>query len=155
MAKSFNSWSEIEKYLKLQINEVLKEDVSEAVADELQSSVSDVVYGAGTPKVYQRRNLKDGSLGDKESMSKELIGDGLLQVTPEAERNIGFSKYPGLGYDEDKSLTENVAFGYGNKDRWFNSQRNFVEDAKENLIRNKAHIESLRDGLKDRGIDTI
>ena len=48
--KQFKNWSEIERYLKKQINDVLINEVSEVVKDEIQSTLSDTVYSI---------NLKD------------------------------------------------------------------------------------------------
>lgn len=155
LGKSFANLKDLEKYLQKKINETLLYEVSDAVKDELQSSVSDVVYSAGTPKQYERRNLRDGSLGDKSTMNSSLINDGILEVSPDADRNVEFSEYPGWGYDSDKSLAENVAFGYGNHQYWWNQERNFVEDAKENMKRNKAHVDSMKDGLRARGLEVL
>ena len=154
--KSFTSLKQLEQYIQQKIDETLLDDVSETVKDELQSSVSDVVY-TKTPTEYIRRNLKNGSLGDKSTMNSELISNGVLEVSPDADFNHPFASTHG-GYgavDLDKSLAENIEFGYGSKTHWYDIPRPFVEESKENLKKSKAHIESMRDGLIKRGLDIL
>ena len=154
--KSFTSLKQLEQYIQQKIDETLLDDVSETVKDELQSSVSDVVY-TKTPTEYIRRNLKNGSLGDKSTMNSELISNGVLEVSPDADFNHPFASTHG-GYgavDLDKSLAENIEFGYGSKTHWYDIPRPFVQESKENLKKSKAHIESMRDGLIKRGLDIL
>ncbi len=154
--KSFTSLKQLEQYIQQKIDETLLDDVSETVKDELQSSVSDVVY-TKTPTEYIRRNLKNGSLGDKSTMNSELISNGVLEVSPDADFNHPFASTHG-GYgavDLDKSLAENIEFGYGSKTHWYDIPRPFVQESKENLKKSKAHIDSMKDGLRARGLDVI
>jgi len=154
--KSFTSLKQLEQYIQQKIDETLLDDVSETVKDELQSSVSDVVY-TKTPTEYIRRNLKNGSLGDKSTMNSELISNGVLEVSPDADFNHPFASTHG-GYgavDLDKSLAENIEFGYGSKTHWYDIPRPFVQESKENLKKSKAHVESMRDGLIKRGLDIL
>jgi hypothetical protein len=156
MAKSFTNWSQIEVYLQEKLNDCLQKEVAETVKDELQSSISEVVYGAGTPTKYIRRGFgENGGIADKSSMTTELVSNGTITITPDAERNKGFSNYPGSGYDSDKSLAFNLEMGYGDKQQWFNQPRSFVQETKDNLKQNKVHVESLRDALIKRGLDVL
>ena len=156
LGKSFSSLKELENYLQSKINDVLQHETSDAVKDEIQSSVSDTVY-TETPTQYVRRNLKNGSLGDKNTMSSELITDGVLEVSPDADFNHQFaSTHNGYGgVNLDKSLAFNIEYGYGSKSHWYDIPRPFVEESKENLKKSKAHIESMKDGLRARGLDVI
>ena len=156
LGKSFKSISELNAYLQKQIDAVLVTQVSEVVKDELESSVSDIVY-TETPAQYIRRNLKDGSLGDKNTMNSELISSGLLEVSPDADFNHQFASTHG-GYgavDLDKSLAFNIEYGYGSKSHWYDIPRPFVKESIENLKQSKAHIESMKDGLRKQGIDVV
>lgn len=155
-SKSFKSISELNAYLQKQINSVLLTEVSEVVKDELQSSVSDIVY-TETPKQYIRRNLKNGSLGDKDTMNSSLIADGLLEVSPDADFNHQFANAHG-GYgavDLDKSLAENIEYGYGSKTHWYDIPRPFVQESRDNLKSSKAHVECMKDGLRKKGLEVV
>jgi hypothetical protein len=157
LGKSFKSISELNAYLQQKINETLLTDVSEVVKDELESSVSDEVYGAGEPKQYIRRDLKNGSLGDKNTMNSELISSGLLEVSPDADFNHPFASTHG-GYgavDLDKSLTENIEYGYGSKTHWYDIPRPFIQESRDNLKQSQAHVECMKDGLRARGLDVV
>lgn len=148
-SKSFKSISELNAYLQKQINSVLLTEVSEVVKDELQSSVSDIVY-TETPKQYIRRNLKNGSLGDKDTMNSSLLSDGTLKISPNANFNHLFANTRGYGeVDLTKSLAFNIEYGYGSKSHWYNVPRPFVQETVNKLKDNKAHVEALKTGLED------
>jgi hypothetical protein len=151
-SKTFNNLKDLEKYLQAKINESLKSDVADAVCDELESSALEML-SEYEPLVYERRSssnsLGSGGIADKNTMSSELISSGVLIVTPKAERNMDFSKYPGWGYDTNKSLAENLIEGYGNRQYPWNQPRDFIEDTRENLRKNKNHVEAMRDGLEE------
>ena len=79
----------------------------------------------------------------------------MIKITPNAERNKNY-KYAGRGYDIDKSLAENIVEGYGDRKQEWNQPRDFIGETKENLKTSKAHIEAMRDGLKNRlGEDAV
>ena len=114
--KTFNSWSQIEAYLKKQIDSCLDKEVAQHVKEEQMTAISDVVYGAGIPSKYERRGgnpyggmgntLGTGSLGDPSEMH-HTVKNGELVVTNDAERNIDY-KWAGYGYNTSKSLAENI-----------------------------------------------
>lgn len=151
-SKSFKSISELNTYLQQKINTILIDKVSDVVRDELELSAIEML-NEYDPIIYQRRSstnsLGSGGIADKETMSAELISDGVLTITPNAERNKEFSQYPGFGYDANKSLVENLVFGYGNRQYPWNQPRDFVGDARENLKSSKIHVEAMRDSLED------
>jgi len=152
MAKTFSNLKEIEAYLQQKINAVLIDNVADAVRDEIESSAIDML-NEYNPITYQRRSssnsLGSGGIADKETMNTELVSDGVIAITPNAERNKDFSNFPGWGYDENKSLAENLVFGYGNRQYPWNQPRDFVDDARNSLKSGKAHVEAMRDGLKE------
>jgi hypothetical protein len=156
---TISSLSVLEAYLTEKINQALLNDVADAVRDELESSAIDVVLGAGEPVIYQRRSssnsLGSGGIADKNTMDAELVANGVVSVTPNADRNREFSNYPGLGYDEDKSLVANIVEGYGDRDCWWNQPRDFVEEARENLRSTNAHISAMRDALIKAGLKVV
>ena len=156
--KTFKNLQEIEAYLQQKINAVLIDNVADTVRDELESSAIDML-NEYNPITYQRRSstnsLGSGGIADKETMNTELVSDGVIAITPNAERNKDFSNFPGWGYDENKSLAENLVFGYGNRQYPWNQPRDFVDDARNSLKSGKAHVEAMKDGLRDLGLDVV
>jgi len=145
--QSFTTWSQLEAYLNQKIQIALDKNVAPVVKESIQTAVSDVVYGAGIPNIYQRRNLKDGSLGDVEVMNHEVSGN-ILTVTDNAE-----SKLP---WNNGRTLAENIEFGYG--DTWYSVSRPFIngEDGAKDILREDgSHIEAMADGLRELGLKVI
>lgn len=159
VTRNITNLKDLEKILQPIINEVLKETVSEVVKDELESSALEVIHGAGEPIKYPRRSssnsLGSGGIADKNTMTSNLISDGTLSVSPDADRNREFNDYAGWGYDENNSLAFNLQMGYGNKQYWWNQPRPFVDEARENLKNNKAYLEAMKDGLRAKGLDVV
>lgn len=150
--KVFDNWSSLERYIKAQVNDVLDKEVSKLVKEEIQTAVSMDVYAAGDPVSYERRGLNKGtgSLGDPDTMTKDLNRSTLeLTITPDADRNMKYS-FPGIGYDISSSLAHNIVYGYGNKIEWYNKPRDFIKTAKENMEAAKSHVEVMKEGLRDR-----
>lgn len=158
---NFSSLKELEKYLQNAINKSLDKEVAKAVKEQIQIAVDEVVYQSGTPVKYERRGgniyggmgnpIGTGSLSDINEMN-HIVNNGQLIVTDDAKRNENY-KFAGIGYDTNKSLTENIVEGYGNKSYWYNKPRDFIEKAKENLRQDKYHVEALKEGLERQGFD--
>lgn len=148
MGKTFKSWSEIESYLKKQIDDVLNNEVANVVKDQIIESVDEVVYDAGEPVYYQRRGFGDGSLGlGGRSQMEHTVSNGLLEVIDNAKAQ--------KGWDNGKSLAENIEYGYGDKYQWYNQPRPFIEHARESLKKNKNHVEMMEEGLEKRGLKVV
>lgn len=151
----FKSLKELEVYLQAKINQTLNNQVASAVKEQIAESVIDVVYMAGEPVKYERRNLHSGSLGDTTQMN-HTVGDGVLEVTDDADFNNDFANrsdtwgYGSISYG--RTLAENIAYGYGDQMDWWNKPRNFMEDAKNKLRVNKKHVEAMRKGLSGTGV---
>jgi len=144
---SFTSLSQIEKYLNEKIQIALDKNVAPVVKESIQTAVSDVVYGAGTPNWYIRRNLRDGSLGDVGEMNHEISGNTLI-VTDDAK-----SKLP---WNNGRSLAENIEYGYG--EEWYSVSRPFIngQDGAVSILKEDgSHIEAMRDGLIELGLTVI
>lgn len=159
--KVFNNWSSLEKYLTKQINEVLDDEVAKCVKDNMVTAIDEVVYEPYEPVSYKRRGarkddqslmgnpLGTGSIADINEMDDEIIQDGVLKVTNNAERNPDY-KYAGIGYDTSKSLAENIVEGYGSKLLPYNKRRDFISKTVEILNNNKAHIDVMKEELEKR-----
>ena len=163
MSKTFRTWREIEDYVKKQIDDCLDKEVAKLVKEEIMTSISTEVYGAGTPVEYVRRGgnpyggmgnpVGTGSLADINEMS-HTVKNGELFVTDDAKRNPDY-KDAGTGYDTNKSLAENIAFGYGDRSEWYNKPRNFIADAVKNMKDSNSVVEILKEALENRGFRVI
>ena len=138
-------WSTLEAELFTLTNNVLNNETAKAIKEQISESVKDVVYTAGEPVVYQRRNLINGSLGDPSVMNHSVDGN-ILTVTDDADYNSNY--IPG-----GKSLAYNIEYGYGNRDQWWKESRPFMEDAKNKLVTNKKHVIAMKKGLGKYGLD--
>lgn len=139
----FNNLSAMYAYIQEQLNDTLTEEVAETVKEEWSNSVREVVYASGTPIQYERRNFENGSLGDINSMSGLLVGNGILEVTNNAEAQSPLS---GI------SLSGLIEGGYGTRDTWYNEPREVVERTREELSQSGKVDEAIRVGLQKRGI---
>lgn len=160
--KSFNNLKELENYIMSKINESLKHDVAPIVKDEIESSVLEML-NEYDPIYYNRRSssnsLGSGGLADKNTITSE-VSNGTLSVTPQADFNYDFAENHGFpsiygNVDYNKSLVSNIIGGYGDKSHPWNRPRDFVEDTRKNLRRNKNHVESMKDGLRAKGIEVL
>ena len=148
----FNSLKSLEAYIKKQINESLNDDVANTVKTTISEEVENTVYAAGHPVVYQRRGAYEGTggLGDINEMTHKVY-NGVLTVTDDAE-----AYYDGdNGLDGNKSLAENIEWGYGDRESWYNQGRPFIENSKDKLLDEERHISAMKRGLEKRGIDTL
>lgn len=142
-----SSYSQLLKELEKVRDNVMKNEVAKKTKEVVQKNVKEIVYEAGDPLFYTRRNLANGSLGDINEMEHEYK-DGVLEVTNEASYN---TRYIGGGIDEN-SLAYNIEYGYGSKDEWWNEPRPFIEESREDL-RNGEFKDAMIKGLKKEGIN--
>ena len=148
----------IESQLKKQINDCLRNEIAKHVKEEIQTSVSTTIYQSGTPEEYIRRggNAYGGmgaangsdSLGDVQRMKHSVL-NGVLKVTDEAYRNDDYD-YAGYGYDLSKSLAENMEYGYGNRNYWYNEPRPFMKEARDYMRQSGVLTEVMKDALGKR-----
>lgn len=151
MGKSFNSLEEMMSFIQTQVNESLTDNVARQVKDEINMSVSENIYEKYSPEFYERRGLGYGSggLADQSQMSSELISNGVLEVQNNAQPSVT-SEYNGL--NNDKTLMENIEYGYGSKDKEWNKPRQVIGKAKQEMESTKSHVQALVNGLIERGI---
>lgn len=140
----FNSLAALEKYLQEQINDSLDKEMAEQVKEDISLAVLMDVYGAGTPKRYERRAEEamgggmdkakgTGSLSDPSEMEHEVDKENnTLTVENLATFNDDFNRRKAFGNDQidkSKSLAENIHYGYGARDEWWNESRSFMDTA--------------------------
>ena len=144
--------------IQKQVNDSLKKEVASHVKDKISKHVQSDVYNAyPNPVVYTRRNLQNGSLGDVEQMESNLINDGVLKITDNADFNHDFaSRHGGYGdIDLSKSLSFNIEYGYGNKEYPWNEPRDFMNKTKKDIKSSNSHVEVMKNALKKRLGDVV
>ena len=118
----FKSIKDLNKYLQKQINEIAEKKLVDGVRDYIMESVNEVVYDSYEPTTYIRRGFSPSStgIGGKSQMkASKVTKDGEFIVTNEASKNPNFSDNK-FGYDDSKSLTENIVYGYFDQTAWSN-----------------------------------
>jgi len=151
MNKSFTSLSALEAEIIKQVNKVLETKVASVVKDEITSSISEKIYQPFSPSWYDRRAdngvggmgnpIGTGSVADPNEMKHATFLSGSeisLEVWDEADSSRPWSK----------DLTTALIEGYGSKDQWYNIPRDFLEATREELSRNKNHVDAMKDGLE-------
>jgi len=139
--------------IQKQVNDSLKKEVASHVKEKISNHVQTDVYSAyPNPIEYERRNLQNGSLGDIKQMESNLINDGVLKITDNADFNHEFaSSHGGYGdIDLSKSLSYNIEYGYGSKNQPWNEPRDFMNETKKDIKSNNSHVEVLKGALRKR-----
>ncbi len=148
MGKPCNNLKELEAEIMKSVKIAMDKEVSQVVKESIQTSVSSEIYSWGQPVKYIRRNLRDGSLGDTESMNHSINSTGSeisLEVWDESK-----SKMPW-----DRDLTEAIVHGYGNQSEPWNEPRDFIEEARNILREDKSYVECLKDTLRAMGLTVV
>lgn len=155
------SIAEALKYISSQINETLLDEVSESIKDaEIRHAYRDV-YSRPDSLLYERR-YSDGGIGDYDNLEERLEGDGLLaveNVTPFNPYLNGRNASDGMSHNSGEGLDGLVEFGDGGWKGltydWAKGEpaRPFIQNTIDELRTTKAHVKSLKDGLKKRGVN--
>lgn len=153
----FKSIDELKKHVLKSVFDAMNNEVLDTVVEAEQEAIEDVVYGAGEPKIYQRRRT-DGGLQDPSMM---------FPVTQQSGNRVTMTVYNMAPYNGrsdflDKpvsdGLAETIEFGiednYDAGSGWWSQPRPFTESAVSDLQGSGAHISALQVGLNRRGIQT-
>lgn len=142
----FSTIAQLEKFLQQKINDVLNNEVARAVKEEILMAVDEVIYRPQEPERYKRRGLTTSSTGlGGITQMHHTMQNGVLEVTDDAKP---FNKW-----DNGYTLAENIEYGYGQRDTWYNKPRPFIEHARGKLRSNKYHIFAMKEGLGKKGLD--
>lgn len=138
MGQNFNNLGGLAKYLDQIVKQSLVSDVGNKVKQVMQEHIIDDVYDAYTPSAYERT----GKLMREIQVNK--ISDG-VEISPVRE-------------EDDVYIPAVIESGQGYT--WVNSEiyrtkqkRPFVENTKDEIIKNNIHVESLKKGLRKAGLD--
>jgi len=155
---NFSSLKELEKYLLKTVENAMNKEVADAVKDYIVMSVDENVYSVYEPKQYERRGLGYNSegIGGKKNMKHVVTTKGNsveVKVTDEAKGETGFEYLAELIEYGDKMYGGMYSYDYPYPpDARFLKPRPFMEKAKENLERDKYHVERLKEGLERQGL---
>lgn len=132
----FRSIEELASFVQDVINMELEDSVSQVIKDGLSTSAESNVYGAYSPKVYERRH----SLSDQANMDSHLLGDGVLEVVVKASFNDGYGTT-----NSGEELAGLVEFGDG----WngYNYDYPFTKDGDNAYIYPRPFIQPVRDEI--------
>jgi hypothetical protein len=146
MAKSFNSMKDLEKYINQQIKDSLEKDVSEKVIDIAKRHVETDVYNVyKNPKEYERT----GKL--KESFESTSIENGIEIENTRRDGNREIAEIIEHGHDDSKQGYEYPA--YYPQGENFIQARPFIQNTKDEIVRDKVHVDELKKSMKSKGID--
>lgn len=151
VAKNFKA---LTKELQKRIDKSLKNEVFEEIRDVEQQNIKEHVYGVYQPKIYTRREDKNGLIDDKNIVGK-LVKSGELEVTNITKPN---PDYDGTTDKNLPYLIENGHNAHGYRYDYLHDlpyvyPRPFTEKTEEELIRTKKHVKALKDGLKNNGLN--
>ncbi len=123
-------------HIEKDVQHILQEDVAETVKDHMSDTIQQNVYDAYSPMYYKRRG-EQGGLIDKRNMEATVNNDTLTV------RDIA----PLDNHNTEYELDAIIEYGWGNVP----FERPFYDDTKERLLKTNDHVESMRQGLKNRG----
>ena len=135
---TYKNINDLFKRIEKDVQEVLVNEVAETVKDEMKQAIDDTVYSTYEPEYYKRRGEQGGLLDEDNITVTELENGILLRDT--APLNGGKT-----GYDLDRIIID----GSGNQA----FPRDYIEETKERLEDNKAHVNAMVQGLRKKGYD--
>ena len=135
---TYKNINDLFKRIEKDIQEVLINEVADTVKDEMKQAIDDTVYSTYEPEYYKRRG-EQGGLLDEDNITVTELENGILL------RNTAPLNGSKTGYDLDRIIID----GSGNQP----FSRDFIEESKERLEDNKAHVEAMVQGLKKKGYD--
>lgn len=135
---TYKNINDLFKRIERDIQETLVNEVADTVKDEIKQAIDDTVYSVYDPEYYKRRG-EQGGLLDEDNITVTEIENGILL------RNTAPLDNGKAGYDLDRIIID----GSGNQP----FPRDFIEETKDGLEDNKAHVNAMVQGLKKKGYD--
>lgn len=161
---AFKSFKDLEKAINKKIAKAMQNEVAEKVRDVQQSKIDSEVYDAykpntedNEPYVYERRRENEGLKDRKNMIATVSERDDGVSLSVD---NIAKGKSNGIEIAGLIEYGDNA--GYGEYDYKYNrdgtaeqylKERPFIEETRKSLINTGDHVEALKKGLKNQGID--
>lgn len=135
---TFKNINALFKHIEEQVQDTMTNEVADAVTENMAEAIQTSVYDAYSPQYYKRR-MQNGGLIDRNNMDVTEIPNGIA-VHDAASLDNGRNDY---------NLDEIIVYGLGNQP----FERDFYAETTERLQENQEHTETLKQGLKKRGIE--
>lgn len=150
-----NSLEELRTQLMSRVKEVAQESMVDKVKDVEVDNIKKTVQDVYNPTIYVRRGSNNG-LTDKNNMQVQMYNRGEGISIYIANNTRGNTQYWGstTGYIAH-IIEEGVGYTW-KQSRIYNLQpypRPFIQNTINDLKQNKQHVQALRDGLRDNGIN--
>ncbi len=150
----FKNWASLEKYLQGKINETLKDNVFEDAKEKIINHVQSDVMDTYSPKIYERRT-SDG-LDDPDNIIYESTKDGEITVMNIAEPSpsvLGTPFTPSNRTTFSEWINNGEVYPLWGE-ATYTEERPFVDNAIEEIKSTKSHVKAMKEGLRQRGIQT-
>lgn len=155
MPNEFDDLDELFDFLDESMDKALKKEVGNKVRKVMKDKIKTVVYQDEIkPKQYDRKYSHGG-----------LIDDKNIAITDEGQLKVGIEEIRTNDASDDRKApagTKNVAeiVEYGEGYTWVKSEiyknqphpRPFTQATIDELEKNEAHVDALKDGLNRQGI---
>ena len=149
---------QISKKIQSEINNALKSKVLEVVKEEEVNAIDDIVYGAYSPKIYERRD-GSGGLSDPSNI-KYNVSNGELHVWNATMPNPGGVR-DSKWVTTSKYLDQLIEYGHGRRGKYdfprngraYMEPRPFTQETIDRLEKNKKHITALKESLESQGLN--
>lgn len=136
---TFKNINALFKHIEEQVQDTMANEVADTVKDNMAEAIQTSVYDAYSPQYYKRR-MQNGGLIDRNNMEVTKIPNGIA-VHDAAPLDNGRNDY-----DLDDIIVNRGVLGYPHG-------RDFYTETAERLQENQEHTETLKQGLKKRGIE--
>lgn len=136
---TFKNLNSLCRHIEKQIQDTMANEVADTVKDNMAEAVHTSVYDAYSPQYYKRR-MQNGGLSDTHNMEVTEIQNG-ISVHNAAPLDNGRNDY-----SLDDIIVNRGVLGYP-------QSRDFYAETADKLQENQEHTETLKQGLKKRGIE--
>jgi hypothetical protein len=157
MPKEFRSLKSLEAYLKNKIKSAIQDEVPRKVKQTMQENILREVYLKYSPKMYERRG-NDGGLMDEENIIYNVLNSNTLEFMNVTKRNLNFNNEylaPVIEFGHREAQRRGYrGYSYPYPKYAYFYPRPFIKSTREDLYKNKIHVEAFREGLKKFGITT-
>jgi len=138
----------IEKQIQLKIQDAMQKEVATEVIKVAQNKVDEVVYKQYKPKSYRRT----GELRKDFVSNPTANGIVITNTRSEGGNNISEIIESGEGYHYSSDKGYNT---FDKEGRTYETPRPFFENTRNELRKNKQHVQALKLGLIKRGITVV
>ena len=147
------SLSELKRILQEKIDVALLTDTADTVSEVMMEHIVTDVYESYIPVMYNRR-YNNGGLADPDNISVSLDEYGRLYVGQFtlSDKYYRMGEYILTSSNYGKPIADIIETGKG-YDVVSPGARPFLKNTREDLQKNKQHVDALKKGLKKQGLE--